>query len=200
MGQKRTIRGVVADKEGAALEGATVGLKNSQFEDVLLTTTNRNGEYLLEADVGYYPFMYAVKGYADEFLEYWCQNIRLADDMVIDAQIGRLEVYGLHCFVIKGAYPALTIYFRPMSLTKYQAGREDIAPDLSSEMIHVSVNGCPLEVYLLNTVEEFAGDRNMTAYLIQASYPSELLPMGNNFLKVRVTDKAGDMGEASLYF
>ena len=200
MGKKKTIRGVVTDKRGAAPEGATVGLKNSRFEDMFATTTDKNGEYLLEADSGYYPFLYAVKEYADNFLEYWCQNIALADDMVINALIDRLEVYGLHCFVIKGAYPALTIYFRPMSLAKYQAGREDIAPDLSSEMVSVSANGYPLKIYLLNTVEEFAGDRSMTAYLMQASYPSELLPEGQNFLDIRVADEVGDMGEASLYF
>lgn len=200
MGEKKTIRGVVTDKQGVALEDATVGLKNSQFEDILVTTTDKNGEYLLEPELGHYPFLYAVKEYGASFLEYWCQNITLSDDMVINTQIDRLEIYGLHYFVIKGAYPALTIYFRPMSLAKYQAGREDIAPDLSSEMIYVSVNGRPAEVYLLNTVEEFAGDRNMTAYLMQASYPSELLREGKNFLTVRVTDEVGDVGEASLYF
>ncbi len=57
-----------------------------------------------------------------------------------------------------------------------------------------------MKIYLLNTVEEFAGDRSMTAYLMQASYPSELLPEGQNFLNIRVADEVGDMGEASLYF
>lgn len=196
----RKIRGVITDKRGEALEGVTVGLKNSQFEDVLVTTTNDRGEYLLEANEGYYPFMYAVKEYAESFLEYWCQNIRLTNDIVINAQIDKLEIYGLHCFVIKGAYPALTIYFRPMSLRKYQAGEDDIAPDLSPQMIRVSVNGRPLRVCMLNRVEEFAGDRSMTGYLIQTSYPSEVLPECKNLLNVHVTDEVGDTGEASLYF
>ena len=81
-----------------------------------------------------------------------------------------------------------------------ETGREDIAPDLSSEMVSVSANGYPLKVHLLNTVKEFAGDRSMTAYLMQASYPAELLPEGQNSLNMRVTDDVGDMGETCLYF
>ncbi|MDD4792235.1 MAG: carboxypeptidase-like regulatory domain-containing protein, partial [Firmicutes bacterium] len=196
----RKIRGVIANKDGQGLEGVTVGLKNSEFEDVFSTMTNGNGEYFLEAEAGYYPFMYAVKEYGENFLEYWCHDISLTDDIVIHAQIDKLEIYGLHCFAIKGAYPALTIYFRPMCLAKYKAGEEDIAPDLSSAMIQVSVNGRPVSVFLLNKVEEFAGDRNMTAYLMQVSRPSEFLPQGENFLHVHVVDEFGHVGEASLYF
>lgn len=156
------------------MEGVTVGLKNSEFEDVFSTMTNGNGEYFLEAKPEYYPFMYAVKEYGENFLEYWRHDISLTDDIVINARIDKLELYGLHCFKIRGAYPALTIYFRPMSLTKYKVGEEDIAPDLSPAMIQVSVNGRRVAVFLLNKVEEFAGDRNMTAYLMQVSRLSRL--------------------------
>lgn len=144
------------------MEGVTVGLKNSEFEDVFSTMTNGNGEYFLEAKPEYYPFMYAVKEYGENFLEYWRHDISLTDDIVISARINKLELYGLHCFKIRGAYPALTIYFRPMCHAKYKAGEEDIAPDLSPAMDQVSVNGRPVAVFLLNKVEEFAEDRNMT--------------------------------------
>ncbi|MCF6465097.1 hypothetical protein [Clostridium sp. Cult2] len=110
------------------------------------------------------------------------------------------KIYGLHCFTIKGAYPALTVYFRPMSLIKYKIGEKDIAPVLTSDMIHVSVNGNALKVYLLNKVKEFIGDGNITAYLMQISYPTELLEKDRNFLHIHLIDEGRNIGEASLYF
>ncbi|QAT39628.1 carboxypeptidase-like regulatory domain-containing protein [Clostridium sp. JN-9] len=196
----KKISGIITNKSGEVLENVFVALKDSRFEDVLSTTTNENGEYLLEAEEGYYPFLIAVREYAENFLEYWCQNIYLIGDIEINAKIDKLEIYGLNCFVIKGAYPALTIYFRPMSLSRICKKEKDIAPILSSEMVNASVNGIPSKIYLLNKVREFCGDCNMTAYLMQISHPSELREKEKNLLHIHVMDESGNIGEASLYF
>lgn len=196
----KKISGTITNKSGEALESVIVALQDSRFEDVFSTTTNKNGEYLLEAEEGYYPYLYAVREYAENFLEYWCQNINLINDIEINAKIDKLEIFGLNCFVIKGAYPALTIYFRPMSLVRVFNKEKDIAPNLLPEMINVSVNGIPSKVYLVNKVEEFGGDSNMTAYLMQISSPSELLEKEKNFLHIHIVDELGNIGEASLYF
>lgn len=86
------IKGVITDKNGKVIEGATVALKNEDFEDVISTTTNSKGEYFLDAEEKYYPFMLVVKNYKEKYLEYWLQNINLTKDLVINASIDKLEI------------------------------------------------------------------------------------------------------------
>lgn len=194
------INGTITDKKGNPMEGVSVSLMNSQFEDMFSTVTNENGEYFLEAAEGYYPYMYAVREYAENYLEYWCQNINLSENTVINASIDKLEVYGLHCFRIKGGYPSLNIYFRPMSLVKQKAGNSDICPNITNDSIKISINGTHSTILNLNKVEEYVGDSCVYAYLLQASIPDKLLPIDKNLLDVQILDLDGFFGQASIFF
>lgn len=194
------ISGTITNKKGNPMEGVYVSLKDSEFEDMFSTLTNENGEYFLEAADGYYPHMYAVREYAENYLEFWCQNINLYENTVINASIDKLEIYGLHCFRIKGGYPALTIYFRPMSLVKQKAGQSNICPDITKDCIKISINGDESKILHLNKVEEYVGNSCVYAYLLQASIPDKLLPRDKNLLDVQIEDLDGFFGQASLFF
>ncbi|MPM91320.1 hypothetical protein SDC9_138448 [bioreactor metagenome] len=155
---------------------------------------------MLEAKNGYYTFMVAVKDYGEKFLEFWCQNINLESNITINAAIDKLEVYGLHCFIVKGGYPSMMVYFRPMSLEKFKLGERDICPNMINSSIKVSINGYESKVYKVNKVEEYGRDCSMTAYLVQVSIPKELLPDNKNTLVVQVSDLDGLFGQAAIFF
>lgn len=153
------------------------------------------GFYFLEVPGGRYPFVTIVKAYAEEYLEYWCHDIDLSQDRTLDAAIDKLEVYGLHVFVVKGAYNALMVYFRPMSLVKYQRGESDIAPDL--RRIRVRVDDTEAEILQRSEVKESNGAVGMTAYLLQVANPN-----GDGAwdrLDVEVTDVEGNRGAATIF-
>lgn len=194
------IKGVITDKNKCKLDGVYVALFNSEFEEISSAKTNEHGEYMLEAKNGYYPFMVAVKDYGEKFLEFWCQNINLESNITINAAIDKLEVYGLHCFIVKGGYPSMMVYFRPMSLEKFKLGERDICPNMINSSIKVSINGYESKVYKVNKVEEYGRDCSMTAYLVQVSIPKELLPDNKNTLVVQVSDLDGLFGQAAIFF
>ena len=142
-----------------------------------------------------YSFITAVKEYAVNYLEYWCHNIDLSTDKTLDMIIDSLEIYGLNVFTVEGAYNSLMVYFRPMSLERFQAGEADISPDIRS--IQISVDGQIVEILSQNHVEEYTGDIMLKAFLMQVSNPNE--DRSWKELTVFVFDKNNNCGAASIY-
>lgn len=194
------ITGIISDKSGKAMNDAYVTLMDEHFQQIVSTTTNEEGEYCLNVEDKYYPFMIAVKDYKENYLEFWCQNINLTRDIVINAKIDQLEIYGLHCFRVLGAYPSLTVYFRPMSLKKYNKQEADISPHITNNSIKVFINNENVKVLKVNRVKEYCGEVCMTAYLMQVSLPEKLLNKNENFLDVQILDLDELFGQASLFF
>lgn len=194
------VTGVITNKKGQVMEGVTVALKDEEFVDVVSTKTNERGEYILDVEKGYYPYICAVKDYAKNYLEFWGQNINVTDNLVVNASIDKLEIYGLHCFTVKGGYPALTVYFRPMSLDKFLKGEEDISPNITDESISVSINYEDLKILSMNKVQEYGGERDLTAYLIQVSLPKKLKDKDKNLLDIKILDVDELFGQASIFF
>lgn len=192
------IHGQVTDKHRQPVAGATVGVMNRNFEMLYQTLTEADGQYRLELPDGAYPFLIAVKDYAAKNLEYWCSDISLQGELELCCQIDTLEIYGLHVFAVKGAFPALTVYFRPMSLAKYQAKEKDIAPDLTEDSPTCLVNGEPCPLLLMNQVQEYSPDITLRAYLIQIARPQTLAQ--RNKLDLILKDADGNTGMASLFF
>ena len=189
------ISGYVKDKGGISVEGATVEIKNDDFETLYQAYSDKNGYYEIRAKNEKYPFLVGVKSYGEENLEYWCQNIDLSRDVSLDIFFGKLEIYGLHAFDVKGAYPSLMVYFRPMSLEKFKAGEIDIAPEIHD--ICVEIDNLKVEIYSKNKVGEFIGDRMLTAYLLQVS-----LPEGQDKwkrLSVEISDENYNYGKAEIF-
>lgn len=193
-----TIHGQVTNKNNQPVSSATVGVMNRDFEMLQQTLTDADGMYRLELPDVAYPFLIAVKDYTVRNLEYWCNDISLQGQLELNCQIDTLEVYGLHVFAVKGAFPALTVYFRPMSLTKYLAKEKDIAPELTKDSLTCLVNGEPCPLLLMNPVQEYSQDGTLGAYLIQIARPQTLAQ--RNKLDLIVQDADGNAGMASLFF
>ena len=186
--------GYIKDKYNLPVEQATVELKNSSFETLYATCTDTEGYYKFDIPSGYYPFFFAVKGYKETGLEYWCQDIVLNADLHLDAKIDTLEIYGLHAFSVKGAGNGLMIYFRPMALDKFLQGCQDIAPDEID--IKAYVDGKEQAVVNVNKVYEYAGVYKMTAYLVQIDIQTA---DRWNKLDVEIWDENQNYGAASIF-
>ena len=189
------IYGSVKDKNGNPISGASIEVKEESFETIYQCESDVLGAYALDLPAGHYPFLIAVKDYASQNLEYWCQNINLTQDLQLDLRFDSLEIYGLHAFRVKGAYPSLMIYFRPMSLERYKRGEEDICPEIKE--IHESVDGVPVSVLRQNKVPEYVGENDMTAFLIQVDLPAQTTAWKR--LDVEIWDEAGAFGMATLF-
>lgn len=194
------ITGIISDKNGKAMNNVSVILMNENFEKITSTMTNEDGEYCLNPEGKHYPFMVAVKDYKEKYLEFWCHNINLNKDIVINGSIDKLEIYGLNCFRIMGAYPSLTVYFRPMSLEKYNKGEADIAPNISNDSIKAFINNEDIKILKVNKIEKYCGETCLTAYLMQISLPEILLLKNENLLDIQILDLGEFFGQASIFF
>ena len=189
------IYGSVKDKNGNPISGASIEVKEENFETIYQCESDVLGAYALDLPAGRYPFLMAVKDYATKNLEYWCQNINLTQDLQLDLRFDTLEIYGLHAFRVKGAYPALMVYFRPMSLERYKRGEADICPDIKE--IRVSVDGVPVSVLKQSRVPEYVGEQDMTAFLIQVECPAGATAWER--LDMEIWDEEGAFGMATLF-
>lgn len=187
------LSGTIRDKRGMPVSGAIVELKDETFQTVFSAVSDENGRYALEAEKDVYPFLTAVKDYALNNLEYWCQNLDLRQDLRLDIRFDRLELYGLHAFRIKGGVNPLMVYFRPMSLDKFLAGEKDIAPEL--QIVEAKLDGQRIPVLRINPVKELAEEDEMSAYLIQL----EAEPKDWKKLELSVWDTEGNFGMAGIF-
>lgn len=187
--------GYVKDKCGIAIKNAIVEIKDRTFNTLYHTESNDDGYYQLDIPEGRYPFLVAVKDYAVNYLEYWCQNLPLFKNMSLDISFDQLEIYGLHAFEVKGADNGLMVYFRPMSLLKFQQGKEDIAPD--DITITVTIDGKESPVIFQNRVTELADNRKLTAYLIQVGLPENTFSWKQ--LTVQIQNKDNHYGAATIF-
>lgn len=193
------IKGKIINKFGHPVEKAIVALQDKDFNELYRTHTDEKGNYKLDVKNREYPYLYAVKNYEVDNLEFWCQDINLKSDIEVNATIDKLEVYGLKVFKIDGAYPAVMIYFRPMSLVKILQKHNDISPNIDS--IKVEINNKKSEIYVVNQVKEFVGnDETMKSFLLHVSMPKEELKECDNYLSVQIVDIDGSLGQASIYF
>ena len=184
--------GYVKSKNNTPIAGAKIEIKNNCFTTIYCAESNEDGYYQFDIPEGKYPFLTAVKDYAVNYLEYWCQNIPLLENTSLDISFDTLEIYGLHIFSVKGAGNGLMIYFRPMSLVKFQEGNENIAPDDIS--IRVEVDRKETAIIAKNTVVEVAADREMTAYLIQVEGTDAW-----NKIEIQIVDADSHYGAAAIF-
>ena len=191
------IKGVTKDKASNVLAGVSVELKNDQFQTIYETLSDQYGHFELNVPDGVYPYLIAVRDYADKYLEYWAHNVPAFGELNLNVQIDMLELYGINAFVVKGAAKALSVYFRPMSLEKFKAKETDIAPNFEKDGICVTVNGQQAEVFVVNPVQEYIGQGFLTAYLIQVSIPDDVQEWKR--VDIAIRDRDGHMGCATLF-
>ena len=187
--------GYVTDKNKLPIANALVEIKGENFVTLFSTESKEDGYYVLDIPKGQYPFLTAVKDYGVNYLEYQCQNISLQADMSLNVSFDKLEIYGLHAFSVKGAGNSLMVYFRPMSLPKFQQGVLDIAPE--DIVIKATIDNQEMRVINTNVVKEFAGGRELTAYLIQVETSESNIPWHK--FDLQITDADGHYGAATIF-
>ena len=187
--------GYTCGKDGQPICGAVVEIKDTNFQTLYRTESDEHGFYQIDVANAVYPFVAAVKDYGVRYLEYWCQNLDLNQDQRLDVKFDTLEIYGLHPFWIKGGLNALMVYFRPMSLDKFQKGERDIAPEL--ECIQVTLDGKAAEILVRNQVRESIGEQELTAYLLHVSNPN--VQRTWNRLDVELWDVEGNYAAATIF-
>lgn len=189
------LEGYVTGKNKAPIASALIEVKGDDFVTLFSAESSHDGYYKLDIPTGKYPFLTAVKDYGTNFLEYWCQNISLQNDMTLDVSFDKLEIYGLHVFSVKGAGNSLMVYFRPMSLLKFQQGAQDIAPE--DITIRAILDGKETPVISTNLVKEYAGEQEMSAYLIQIETSKSNI-LWHKF-DLQITDADNHYGAATIY-
>ena len=189
------IEGYVTDKNNAPIANALIELKGENFVTLFSTESKEDGYYMLDIPKGQYPFLTAVKDYGVNYLEYWCQNISLQSNMSLNVSFDKLEIYGLHVFPVKGAGNSLMVYFRPMSLPKFQQGIQDIAPE--DIVIKATIDNQEMHVIHTNLVKEYVGGRELTAYLIQVETRESNIPWHK--FDLQITDVDNHYGAATIY-
>ena len=187
--------GYTLDKNRTPVAGAMVLVKDERFQNLYETESDENGYYEIEAADAVYPFVIAVKDYAVHNLEYWCQNLDLRQDRRLDMAFDKVEVYGLHAFAVNGGLNALMVYFRPMSLAKFQAGEADITPEIGE--MKVTLDGVAVEVLVTNEVKESVGDGEVTAYLIHVENANTERQW--SCLDLEIWDRDGNFGAATIF-
>ena len=208
--------GRVTDFDGRPIEGASVELKNSRFDNAAQALTDKDGRYSLAAPKGVYMALTAVKDYRVKSLEYWAWSVPAEKDIEINPRFDRLEVYGLNAWSVQGGYPSLMIYFRPMSLIRTgrvvadAGGMEklgelpvlDIAPELEPGDIQVTIDGRPVKVLQVSRVREASGtSQYLFGCVVQVPWPDPK-PAADVFpVTVAIVDRAtGEKGEGCLFY
>ena len=187
--------GYARSKDSQPISGAVIEIKDTDFQTLYRTESDEQGFYQINAANAVYPFVAAVKDYGVRYLEYWCQNLDLNQDQRLDVKFDTLEIYGLHPFWIKGGLNALMVYFRPMSLDKFQKGEWDIAPEV--DHIQVTLDGKTAEILVRNQVRESIGEQELTAYLLHVANPN--VQRTWNRLDVELWDVEGNYAAATIF-
>lgn len=176
--------GKLTDFYGNSMVDGVVCIKDAKMNDVYLTHTDKYGNYSFDVEAGDYVAISGVKDYIDSKLEYWCWNLPVYQDMKIDMQIDRMEVYGMNAFLIQRAIQnsSLMIYFRPMSLTYYHKNKDsiedmnckliEVSPEISKNEVRVLINKKDVNIIEMSKITERAMDKDLEGkylygYLVQ---------------------------------
>ena len=187
--------GTVTEPAGLPYEGASVEIKGKDFHTLFHALTDAQGHYEINLPDGTYPFVIAVKDYAEKNLEYWAHDLTITGRTELNPRFDSLEVYGLNAFRVRGGYPSLHLYFRPMSLERFRAGADDIAPDICG--MQVRIDGEAVDILQVNKVAEYVGEGALTAYLLQVALPENASEWHR--VDVEITDTHGHFGMATLF-
>ena len=201
-----TISGTVTDFDNNSIENVSIEIKDKNFKTIDSTLSDKDGKYKFEIKKGSYYALSAVSknDYAKRKLEYWAWNIPAYKSLKINIKSDKLELYGVNIFKIQGAFPAYSIYVRPMSLSMFHNNSEyndtiNLAPELDKVKFKILLDGQNLNLYSIQKLYEYAGKQRLVGYFIQAEYKSSK----NKFGEFDITAEdngTGDKGEAKYYF
>lgn len=218
------IYGKVTDFNSLPLDSVSVRLKNDKFENLYETLTDKDGYFLMDVPKGEYFCLYAIKlaDYGKTKLEYWAWNIPLYQDININPQYERMEIYGLNAFEPKvSPFETYMIYFRPMSLTKslritnednkkkfeQKANRDhdtiDIAPNnIIPEELTIKINENETQVLNIQKTVEYARGGYLYGYLIQIRKPKVEIDQCGKYDKISIilhSKETNEIGKSEIF-
>lgn len=216
--------GKVTDFNSLPLDSVSVRLKNDKFENLFETLTNEDGYFSMVVPKGEYFCLYAIRlsDYGITKLEYWAWNIPLYQDININPQYDRMEIYGVNAFEPKvGPYETYMIYFRPMSLTKslritnednkkqfeQKANRShdtiDIAPKIIlPEELTIKINGNETQILNIQKIVEYARGSYLYGYLIQILKPKINVDQSDKYDKISIilnSKETKEIGKSEIF-
>lgn len=197
---KITISGKVTDFNNNPIDSAIVEIKNDNFKTMYSTYSNKNGNYSMNIDEGLYIALTCIRmrDYGTNNLEFWAYNIQAYESMTLNIHYDKLEIYGVNVFKIQGAYPGYSIYFRPMSLTRFKNKMNDISPSIENLDLTVELNEKKVKINSVQKVLEYNNNQKIFGFLIQTELDQAKKEI--DIVKIIGKDKEnGDMGEA-IYF
>lgn len=153
--------------------------------------------------------------YGKTKLEYWAWNIPAYDDLEINPQYDRMEIYGINAFEPQvSPWGTYMIYFRPMSLTKsliFQGNENKkdkerkanenhdtikIAPvTINNDELEISINGLRGEVVNITKVLEYARGSYLYGYVVQVKKPQQVAEMKVKYDKITILLNSKETGE-----
>lgn len=214
------ITGSVRYPDGRVAANCRVVVLHPAFDPLKETRCDASGRYAVSLDPGTYNAIAILDdGYGKTTLEFWAWNVRVAGDMVLDATIGKIEVYNLAVWNSKGGSSSFFLSFRPMSLERALAKLptqprlvegdtvqvHDLSPALTRQQVRVTLDSAQAEVesfqwYYERYFDKAAGGyRFMPVVLLQLRRP--VLAKGVHVVLVRITDpQTGAIGEGLTWF
>lgn len=224
--EKFVISGKVTDFNGQPIDSVSIQLKNRSFESIYETLSDRNGNYSLEVKKGDYYCLYAIKlsEYRVTRLEYWAWNVPVYDDLVINPQYDRMEIYGINVFEPQVTpHETYMLYFRPMSLSKtlkiaakqevdskaFQKAERtedlldkpnkliDVSPDtITPDELTIEINGVKAKIAGINKTTEYARGILMYGYHVQVLKPTNNKEQRElKYDKISITLRSSGTGE-----
>lgn len=224
--EKFVITGKVTDFNGQPIDSVTIRLKNRDFKNVYETLSDRNGNYSLEVKKGDYYCLYAIKlsEYRVTRLEYWAWNVPVYDDLVINPQYDRMEIYGINVFEPQVTpHETYMVYFRPMSLSKtlkIAAKQEvdskafqkveraedlldktnkliDVSPDtITTDELTIEINGVKAKIVGINKTTEYARGFLWCGYHVQVLKPTNYKEQPElKYDQISITLRSSETGE-----
>jgi hypothetical protein len=150
------------------------------FDDACGVWSDGQGHYEIDLPERTYNAFYVNDGnYKSTTLEAWSWHMIMDEDQELDFKIGTGEVYNLNVWPSNGGFHTFFVSFRPMVLsTDHEISYPwklndkgfdclDIAPELKTKDLKITINGELAEIYSLQKYFETHKDKAMPAYLVQ---------------------------------
>jgi hypothetical protein len=214
------VSGQVRYPDGRVAANCRVVVLHPAFNPLKETRCDSAGRYEVSLEPGTYNAIAILDdGYGKTTLEFWAWNVRVGGDLILDATIGKLEVYNLAVWNSKGGAPSLFVSFRPMSLERSLAKEplqrrvvegdtvmvQDLSPALGRGQIRIAVDGTETGIETFQWYYERFFDKAANAYrfmpvaLLQLQRPA--LARGIHTVRVHIADaRSGAIGEGVTWF
>lgn len=218
------IFGKVTDFNGNPIDSVNIRLKDKNFKNVYETFTTEDGTFSMYVNKGNYLCLYALKAsdWIKRKLEYWAWNFPAFQDIEINPQYDRMEIYGVNVFEPQlGPYETYMVYFRPMSLQKIHKVLDDnhvtevsklklvkgdtlhIAPkDISKEELDIRVNDQSAKILGIHQAIEYVRGNYEHTYLVQIMKPEknkESIPGYDKISVVLRSKETNESGKAEYF-